>query len=230
MNTDGDQRAIPDPARYCPGDDRHGQHARGDTSRGGESTGTRRRPARLRRGGARSPSRHQGRRQSAALSVQVPHRKTWLAQKNTLIRHVEFDELGLSPEDDLPSIAILLQRPSDAAVEAMGLEALLARYWRLLFHARIDLKFKQLIDREFSSTVKFAAGFTVWVKPSSTRSRRSSSTSRCCPRTLPFRRPTPNSRPCTASCTRSPPTACRHTFHLCRTRCALRRFSAKTSN
>lgn len=82
-----------------------------------------------------------------ALSVQVPHRKTWLAKKNTLIRHVELDELGLKPEDDLPDVAILLQRPSEVAVEAMGLEALLARYWRLLFHARIDLKFDRLIGR-----------------------------------------------------------------------------------
>ncbi|MGK0482375.1 MAG: hypothetical protein ACJAQ3_002354 [Planctomycetota bacterium] len=86
-----------------------------------------------------------------ALSVQIPHRKTWIARRNTLIRHVELDELGTEfmTEEliELPEQAILLQRPEEGALESMGLEALLGRCWRLLFHARIDLGYQRLRDR-----------------------------------------------------------------------------------
>ncbi len=83
-----------------------------------------------------------------ALSIQIPHRKAWLAKRNTLIRHVELDELGTEYMDDqsieLPDQAILLQRPEDSSLENMGLEPLLGRCWRLLFHARIDLGYQRL--------------------------------------------------------------------------------------
>ncbi|WP_145199229.1 hypothetical protein [Planctomycetes bacterium Poly30] len=86
-----------------------------------------------------------------ALSVQIPHRKTWIARRNTLIRHVELDELGTEFMGDdsieLPEQAILLQRPEDGVLEAMGLEPLLNRCWRLLFHARIDLGYQRLRER-----------------------------------------------------------------------------------
>lgn len=85
-----------------------------------------------------------------ALSVQIPHRKVWLAKRNTLIRYVEDDELGVDPQEDLPpnglpETAILLQRPHEAAIEELGLEWLLGRCWRLLFHARIDLHFQGML-------------------------------------------------------------------------------------
>lgn len=83
-----------------------------------------------------------------ALTVQVPHRKTWLAERNTLIKKVEPDELGVQTYDELPDQPILIQRPSDRAVEERGLEWLLGRYWRLLYHARVDLKFRQLRERD----------------------------------------------------------------------------------
>lgn len=80
-----------------------------------------------------------------ALSVQIPHRKVWLAKRNTLIRYVEDDELGVGPQPELPETAILLQRPHDGAIEELGLEWLLGRCWRLLYHARIDLHFQGML-------------------------------------------------------------------------------------
>ncbi len=86
-----------------------------------------------------------------ALSLQIPHRKAWIAKRNTLIRHVELDELGTEFMDDdsieLPDQAILLQRPEESALDSMGLEQLLGRCWRLLFHARIDLGYQRLRDQ-----------------------------------------------------------------------------------
>ena len=83
-----------------------------------------------------------------ALSVQIPHRKSWLVSRNMLIRHVDLDELGTEPITELPEPAILLQRPDESSLEKMTLEALLHRTWRLLYHARIDLAFQQMIERE----------------------------------------------------------------------------------
>ena len=86
-----------------------------------------------------------------ALSVQIPHRKAWIAKRNTLIRHVELDELGTEFMTDdsieLPERALLLQRPEEGALGSMGLEQLLGRCWRLLFHARIDLGYQRLRER-----------------------------------------------------------------------------------
>ena len=65
-----------------------------------------------------------------ALALHIPHRKTWLVKRNTLIRHVEPDELGIEPFQELPDRAILIQRPYDQAVVERGLESLLLRCWR----------------------------------------------------------------------------------------------------
>ncbi len=82
-----------------------------------------------------------------ALTVQIPHRKTWLVRRNTLIRHVELDELGAEPMTELPEPAILLPRPEDSALESMTLEELLGRTWRLLYHSRVDLEFDTMLER-----------------------------------------------------------------------------------
>ncbi|MBI1311562.1 hypothetical protein GC176_09670 [bacterium] len=79
-----------------------------------------------------------------ALTVQVPHRKSWLIDRNPLIRHVELDELGLEPNDEPPAKAILIARPDDRNLESMSLEQLKRHIWRLLFHARIDLEYSLL--------------------------------------------------------------------------------------
>ena len=89
-----------------------------------------------------------------ALTVQVPHRKTWLVKRNTLIKYVELDELGAEPMAELPEPAILLQRPDERALATMELEALLARTWRLLFHARIDLAFQQMREAGWLNQAK----------------------------------------------------------------------------
>ena len=79
-----------------------------------------------------------------ALTVQVPHRKSRIVARNTVIRLVDWDELGLEANAELPDRAILLARPDEKQLESMSLGQLKLRVWRLLFHAKIHDAFDQL--------------------------------------------------------------------------------------
>ena len=65
---------------------------------------------------------------------QVPHGHCYVVDRSTLYRHVEPEELNLPHDYNLPGAVLLLERPS---AEQLGgpVKELLARYWRLLFHA-----------------------------------------------------------------------------------------------
>ena len=79
-----------------------------------------------------------------ALTVNVPHRKTWIVRRSVLLRHVDWDELGLEPFSELPEKAILIARPDDKHLESISLTNLKLLVWRLLFHARVHRAFDQL--------------------------------------------------------------------------------------
>ena len=81
-----------------------------------------------------------------ALTVQVPHRKSRIISRNTVIRHVDWDELGLEPNAELPDRAILIARPDDKHLESMSLGQLKLQIWRLLFHSKIHDAFDRLQD------------------------------------------------------------------------------------
>lgn len=72
-----------------------------------------------------------------ALTVQVPHRKSRIISRNTVIRHIDWDELGLETNAELPDRAILIARPDDKQLESMSLGQLKLRVWRLLFHSKV---------------------------------------------------------------------------------------------
>ena len=79
-----------------------------------------------------------------ALTLQVPHRKSRIISRNTVIRHVDWDELGLQANSELPDRAILIARPDDKHLESMSLGQLKLQVWRLLFHSKIHDAFDQL--------------------------------------------------------------------------------------
>jgi len=79
-----------------------------------------------------------------ALTLQVPHRKSRIIPRNTVIRHVDWDELGLEANVELPDRAILIARPDDKHLESMSLGQLKLQVWRLLFHAKIHDAFDRL--------------------------------------------------------------------------------------
>ncbi len=79
------------------------------------------------------------------LAVNVPHRKSLIIARNNLIKHVDWDELGLQPNSDLPAKAILLAQPDEKYLESMSLAELKLAVWRLLYHARIHRAFDELV-------------------------------------------------------------------------------------
>ena len=58
--------------------------------------------------------------------------------RKSLLQLVEWDELGIGQASEVPSPAILIAQPGDDKLDGFTLDRLLARYWMLLFHARID--------------------------------------------------------------------------------------------
>ena len=90
-----------------------------------------------------------------ALTVQVPHRKSRIISRNTVIRHVDWDELGLEANSELPDRAILIARPDDKHLESMSLGQLKLQVWRLLFHSKIHDAFDQLQDNGTLTAAEF---------------------------------------------------------------------------
>ncbi|HWC89884.1 MAG TPA: hypothetical protein VG433_09520, partial [Pirellulales bacterium] len=71
----------------------------------------------------------------SGLGLRVPHRKTYILSRQDLLSIVEPDELDLVGQVVLAETVILLSRPSPQTIVTQSAEALLTKYWRLLFHA-----------------------------------------------------------------------------------------------
>jgi hypothetical protein len=76
-------------------------------------------------------------REIPGIGLQVPHRKTHVIARDTLLAIADREELGLPAGKELPPSVILLACP-EAWLETHNRAQTLVRFWRLLFHARID--------------------------------------------------------------------------------------------
>ena len=81
----------------------------------------------------------------AGIGLQVPHRKTYVIGRDALLALVDHEELGISTARALPATLILLACPHAWLLSHTRGQALV-RYWRLLFHARLD----QALERQFA--------------------------------------------------------------------------------
>lgn len=79
------------------------------------------------------------------LVVRLPHRKSYVIGRDALLAIVDPDEIGLEPGDALPERVILLPQPSESKLAETPALDLLLQYWRLLFHARIDLELAEQV-------------------------------------------------------------------------------------
>src|SRR5262249_53085773 len=79
------------------------------------------------------------------MGLQVPHRKTYVVGRETLLAIAERGELGVDAATELPATVILLGCPETWLTTHTRSQTLI-RYWRLLFHARID----QALDQQFA--------------------------------------------------------------------------------
>jgi hypothetical protein len=87
----------------------------------------------------------QGQFQLNNLFESVPHGKCYVVDRPVLFRYVEQDELDLEPDRLLPPTVILLVRPSPNTLGTLEREAILLRYWRLLFHADVHRTLRQQV-------------------------------------------------------------------------------------
>jgi hypothetical protein len=78
-------------------------------------------------------------RKLTGIGLQVPHRKSYVIDRATLLRLVDAGELELEPARELPDTVILIGRPDPERLAALPLGEALVKYWRLLFHAGVHL-------------------------------------------------------------------------------------------
>lgn len=73
------------------------------------------------------------------LAVKVPHRKSYVIDREPLLEIVDVEELGLEVEASPPDRVILLPRPAPENLASTTAQESLWRYWRLVFHARVHV-------------------------------------------------------------------------------------------
>jgi hypothetical protein len=76
------------------------------------------------------------------LGLAVPHRKSYVIDRDALMGIVSLSELGATARE-LPERLILLAQPDEQRLASRPIEESLRRLWRLLFHARIHLALDQ---------------------------------------------------------------------------------------
>ena len=76
----------------------------------------------------------------SGVAPRVPHQRCYALPRGRLARFVEADELDV-PLAELPEWVYLLPTPGDD-LDAVAADQLLRRYWRRLFHARVDAELR----------------------------------------------------------------------------------------
>jgi hypothetical protein len=79
------------------------------------------------------------------LGWHAARRKTYVIAAEPLRAIVAEDELVLWPESEWPPVAILLVRPEPKALASRPADAVLLEYWRMLFHARVELAVRRAV-------------------------------------------------------------------------------------
>lgn len=84
----------------------------------------------------------------AGPGLQVPHRKSYVIDRDRLLRIADVDELGIESTRDLPATLLLIRRPEGQRLTECDRATTLLQYWRLLFHARVHLALRSRNPRE----------------------------------------------------------------------------------
>ncbi len=90
------------------------------------------------------------------LSLQVPHRKTLVIERDRLLEQASLSELELTSSEELPAIVVLVARPTPEKLTRRPRADVLRSYWRLLFHAEIhkELESPGVLERLTPSGVR----------------------------------------------------------------------------
>ena len=82
-------------------------------------------------------------RKVGGIGLLVPHRKGYVIDRESLLRYVLPEELGLAPITELPSYIYLLVRPDPERLAKYTAPQALVKQWRVLFHLHIDRAMQQ---------------------------------------------------------------------------------------
>lgn len=83
----------------------------------------------------------------SSIWLRVPHAGTYVIPRDRLVWFVAWDELGIEVGESLPDMILLIAR--EDRFTGSGIEQkpqLLMKYWRALFHARLDLELQGLLS------------------------------------------------------------------------------------
>lgn len=86
--------------------------------------------------------------------VRIPHRKSYVIDRDRLRWLVDLDELGVAPGTELPRKAMLIARPEEERLARMTPEKLRHYYWRMHFHARLDLSMQECVQPDHLSNAQ----------------------------------------------------------------------------
>ena len=82
-------------------------------------------------------------RKLTGLGLEVPHRKSFTIGREALLAIAGRRELGLDANRQLPETVLLIARPDEERLASRPRASELAKYWRLLFHARVHAVLEQ---------------------------------------------------------------------------------------
>ena len=111
------------------------------------------------------------------IGLRVPHRKTYVIQREALLAIVDRVDLDLADDAPLAETVILIARPSPEALEELEPGQTLLKFWRQLFHARVHLALEPRLPRGDSGRPRSALAC------SKSGPRSSKKSVRCCGRT-----------------------------------------------
>lgn len=72
-----------------------------------------------------------------SIGLQVPHHKSYVIDRESLLKLADRDELGLEADRELEPTLLLIARPDPEVLMAQPRNLSLVRYWRILFHASV---------------------------------------------------------------------------------------------
>jgi hypothetical protein len=75
-----------------------------------------------------------------ALLLRVPHRLLYTIDRESALEVVDREELGLQPDEPIPSTLILLAEPDANDLADRPSAVILRDFWRMLFHARVHVE------------------------------------------------------------------------------------------
>ena len=82
-------------------------------------------------------------REVSGLGLQVPHHRSYVATRDSVLRSLDHAELGLPANHELPPVCILIASLGNRQLASMPPALSLLRLWRTLFHARIHVDLEQ---------------------------------------------------------------------------------------